>query len=113
MRFQRRGHCLGEAHPVDGQRPAGRDLVLVGAGHDERSATPQLRMQQADRVGLGVVRAEGIGADEFGAAIRQVRLRAAHGPHLVQDDRHPGHRHVPGGFRAREPGADHVDRPDV
>ena len=66
-------------------------------------------MQQADRIGLGVVGAEGIGADELGEAVGLVRIGAAHRAHLVQDDRHAGLGRLPGGFRAGEAAADDVD----
>src|SRR3954454_10534898 len=66
-------------------------------------------MQQADRVGVRVVRAERVRAHEFGEPAGLVSLRAAHGPHLVEDDRHAGIGDLPRGFRTREAAADDVD----
>ena len=90
MRLEPRGHRCGKAVAVDGERAAGRHLVGVAARHDQRAGKPHLGMQQADGVGLGVVGAEGVGADEFGQAVGLVRIGAAHRAHLVQDDGHAG-----------------------
>ena len=64
--------------------------MRVGALHDQRAGQPHLGMEQADRIGSGVVGAEGIGADELGEAIRLVRVGAADRTHFVQHDRHAG-----------------------
>ena len=98
-----------KAVAVDGERAAGRHLVAVAGAHDQRSGKPHLGMQQADRIGLGVVGAEGIGADQFGEAVGLVRLGAAHGAHLVQHDGHAGFGDLPRSFRAGEAAADDVD----
>ena len=42
---------FGEAVAVDRERAAGRDLVGVGAAHDERAQRPHLGVQHADGVG--------------------------------------------------------------
>ena len=75
---------------VDRERAAGRHLMGVALRHDERAEAAHLLVQQADRVGLGVVRAERVGADELGEAVGLVGVGAADGPHLVQDDRNAG-----------------------
>ena len=103
-------HRVGKAVAVDGQRAAGRHLVGVAGGHDQRAGQPHFGMQQADRVGLGIVGAEGVGADEFGQAVGLVRVGAAHRAHFMQDDRHAGLRRLPCGFRTGEAAADDVDR---
>ena len=66
-------------------------------------------MKQADRIGGRVIRAEGIGTDEFGQPVGLMRLRAAHGPHLVQDDGNAGFRRLPCCFRAGKSAANDVD----
>ena len=78
MRFEPGGHGGGKAVAVDGQRAAGRHLVGVARRHDQRAGKPHLGMQQPDRIVLGVVGAEGVGADELGQAIGLVRVGAAH-----------------------------------
>ena len=109
MRFEPGGDGIGKAVAVDGERAAGRHLVGVAGRHDQRAGKPHLGMQQADRIALGVVRAEGVGADEFGEAVGLVGVGAAHRAHFVQDDRHAGLGRLPGGFRAGEAAADDVD----
>ena len=91
----------GEMIAVDGQRAAGGQLVGVAGGHDQRAGAAHLLVQQADRVGGGIVGAEGVGADQFGEAVRLVRLGAATGPHLVQDDGDAGLRDLPRGLASR------------
>ena len=94
---------------VDGERAAGRQLVRVAHAHDQRAGAPHLGVQQADGVRLGVVGAEGIGADQLGEAAGLVRRRHHRRPHLVQHDRHARLGELPGGLRAGEAGADDVD----
>ncbi len=73
--FQRLGHAFGESVAVDRQRAAGRHLVGVGATHDQRVHRPHFPMQHADGVACGVVRAERVRADQFGAGIRSCAPR--------------------------------------
>ena len=47
-----------ERIPVNCERAACRQLVLVARRHDQRTGAPQLLVQQPNRVGLCVVRAE-------------------------------------------------------
>ncbi len=86
------GQLLGdigrEVIAVDGQRPAGGQLVAVARRHDQRAGAAHLLVQQADGVGGGIVGAEAVGADQLGEAVGLVRLGAAVGAHLVQHDGH-------------------------
>ncbi len=66
-------------------------------------------MEEPDRIRLGIVGAEGIGADELGEALGLVGVGAAEGPHLVEDDRNAGLRDLPGCLRSREAAADDVN----
>ena len=59
-------------------------LVRVGGLHNQRAHTAHLLVQQANRVGLDIVRTEGVGADKLGESSGLVRLGQARGPHLVQ-----------------------------
>jgi hypothetical protein len=79
------------------------------ATHDEREAAPHLLVEEADGVVLGIVRAEGVGADELGKAVCQMRLGAAHGAHLVEDDRDAETRRLPRRLAAGKTAADDVD----
>ena len=92
---KRRADRSGETFPVDGERAARRHAMGVGGAHDERAATPHLRVQQADGVVLGVVRAEGIGADELGEAVGDMRRGAAVWAHLHEHHRDAGARELP------------------
>jgi hypothetical protein len=97
---------FGKAVAIDGERPAGRQLVGVGGGEDQRAAAPHLLMQQADGIVLGIVGAERVGADQLGQAIGLVRLGLAHRAHLVERHGHAGLGELPGGFAAGEAAAD-------
>ena len=57
---------LREAVAVDGERASGRHLMGVGALKDDRTERAHLAMQDPDRIGRGVVRSEGIRADQLG-----------------------------------------------
>jgi hypothetical protein len=109
VRFERRRDRVREAVAVDRERSAGRHLMGVALGDDQRAQGAHLLMQQPDRVRLGVVGAEGVRADELGKAAGLVGFRAAPGPHLVQHHRHAGAGDLPGGFGARKAAADDVD----
>jgi len=73
---------------VDGERAARRQLVGVGCAHDQRAGAPHLLVQQADGIVRRIVRAEGIGANQFRQRVRLMGLGAAHRAHLVQRHRH-------------------------
>ena len=88
--------------------PAGRRCASAAA-HDQRAGAAHLLMEQADGVVLRIVRAEGIGADQFGQAVGLVGIGAADGAHLMQHHRGAGLRRSPGRFRARQSAADDVD----
>ena len=103
-------HGRGKALAVDRQRAASRDLMRVGATHDERVDRAHLAMNDADRIVGGVVGAEGIGTDEFRKLVGAMRLGAAHRAHFVQDDRNAALRDLPGSFATGEAAADNMDR---
>ena len=100
--------CENPSRSTASAPPAGTWL-RVAARHDQRAGKPHLGMQQPDRIGLGIVGAEGVGADQLGQAVGLVRVGAAHRAHLVQHDRHAGFGRLPGGFRTGEAAADDVD----
>ncbi|MNQ91712.1 hypothetical protein D3C85_1071060 [compost metagenome] len=112
MSFQLGRHGLRKAVAIDRQGAARRDLMGVAAFHDDRAERAHLGVQQADGVVFPVVRTEGVGADQFGQAIRLVRvgLDARHAAHFMQDDGHAGLGDLPGGFGAGEAAADDVHR---
>jgi hypothetical protein len=87
--------------------------VGVAVRHDERAEAAHLLMQEADRIRFGVVRAEGVGADELRETVGLVGIGAAHRAHLVEHHGHTGLRDLPGGFGAREPAADDVNGFDL
>lgn len=109
MSGDRRADRVGEAVTVDRKRTTRRHLVGVGGFHDQRAGKAHFRMQHANRVAGRVIRAEGIGTDEFGKAVGLVRVSAAHAAHLMQDDRYAGFGDLPGGFRSGKAAADDVD----
>ena len=100
----------GGALAVDGERTAGRHLMLIGRTHDERAEPAHLLVQEADRVVLAVVGAERVGADELGERAGLVRRRGVLGSHLVQHDRNAAGGDLPGSFGTGEPAADDVHR---
>ena len=104
------GELSGETLPVDGQGSPCRHLMRRGSSHDERARPPHLRMQEPDRIQCRIVAAKGIGADEFGQERGLVSIRLPLGPHLMDDRRHAGHGHLPGGFRPRKAAPDDMDR---
>ncbi len=95
---------------IDRERAARRDAIGVRRAHDERAAAAHFRMENAHRIVLRIVRAEGIGADELGEAARHMRLGAAHRAHFVKDHRHAGARELPRGLAAGKTAADDVHR---
>ena len=100
-RKSRRGRRRARRRPAPGWR---RPQAMI--------SEPASRISACSRptaLVVGVVGAEGVGADQFGQAVGLVRLGAAHGAHLVQDDGHAGLCRLPGGFRAGEAAADDVD----
>ena len=95
-------------------RPRARRRPAAGAhppraGPGSRSAA-HLLVQQPDRVVVGIVGAERVGADQFGEPARRMRLGPAHGPHLVQHHGHAGARQLPRRLAAGEAAADDMNR---
>ena len=84
MRLDGGSHALRKPIPVHRQRAARRHLAGVGRAQNERAAATHFRMQQAHRIVFPVVRAEGVGANQFGQPVRMVGVGAAHRAHLVQ-----------------------------
>ena len=64
---------VGKAFAVDRERRAGRDLVDLGRGHDQRAQCAHFLVEQADGVGVGVVAAEAVRADHLGEPVAVVR----------------------------------------
>ena len=54
---------------IDGECAAGRKLVLIARGHDQRPGAAHLLVQKADGIVFPIVGAERVRADEFGKAI--------------------------------------------
>ena len=104
------GDLLGKAVAIDGQRPAGRQLMGVGRRQDQGAAAAHLLMQQADGIVHGIVGAEGVRADELRQTIGLMGLGAAPGPHLMQHHGDPGPGQLPGRLAAGEPAAHHMNR---
>ena len=102
-------HRIGEARAVYRQRLTGRHLVAVGRGHDERVRAPQLLVQEAHSVALGIVGAERVGADQLREPVRDVGFGGAHRPHLPELDRHAAPRDLPRRLAAGEAAADDPD----
>jgi hypothetical protein len=109
MIFERSRDGLREADAIDGQRSAGRNLMPVAAGHDERAGQAHFRMQDADRIAFRVVRPEGVRAHEFREPVRMMGFRATHRAHFMQDDGHAAAGDLPGGFGTGEAASDHMD----
>ena len=100
----------GKAFAVDRQRRSGRDLVAIRRAHDERAKRAHFLMEQPDRIVLGVVRAEAVGADHFREAVGVMgRSGVAAAPHLAEADAEPGFGKLPCGFGPCEAAADDVD----
>ena len=109
----RRADLLGKGFTVDGKRAAGGDTVRIRCRDDQGSQDTHLGMQDADRIALGIVGAEGVGADQLRQPVGLMGLRAAVGPHLVQDDGHLGACQLPGRLTARETTTNHMHRLNI
>ena len=102
-------HLGGEGVAIDGERAAGRQLVAVGGGEDQRAGAAHLLVQETDGARLPVVGAERVGAHELGKTIGLVRVGHALCAHFMDHDGDARARDLPGGLRAREPASDDVD----
>ncbi len=109
MRLERARHLGGETLAVDRKRAACRQLVGVRGLHDQGVRAAHLLMQQADRIRLPFVGAEGVRADELGERRGLVRLGLAHGAHLVQRHWNAASRELPGRLAAGKASADHMN----
>ncbi|MNS64018.1 hypothetical protein D3C72_971320 [compost metagenome] len=103
--FQLFRHGFRKPVAVDGECAAGRHLVSVGAGHDQRAGEPHFRMDDAHCVRRCIVGAEGVGTDQFRQRIALMRIRAAHAAHFMQDDGHAALRDLPCGLRTGQSAA--------
>ena len=116
MIAERFGDSRAEIIAVHGQRPAGRHLMLIGAGENQRTGAAHFLVQQAHGIELPVVRPKRVGADQFGQAIGLVgiggdRLTVAlTAAHFMQDDRDTGRNELPAGFGTGETATDNVNR---
>ena len=104
------GHGLREALAIHRERSTGRYLMGVGAGHDQRPGQTHLGVQNADRVGFGIVRAEGVGADELGEIGGLVGVGLAHAAHLVKYDGEAGFSDLPRRFGTGQTATDDMKR---
>ncbi|QTK78486.1 hypothetical protein AT6N2_C0610 [Agrobacterium tumefaciens] len=107
--FQLFRHGFGKPVAVDGKRAAGRHLVSIGAGHDQRAGKPHFRMNDTDRIRRRIVGAEGIGTDQFRQRIALMCVRAAHAAHFMQNNGDTAFGNLPCGFRAGQSSADDVN----
>ena len=77
------GDDLGEAFPIDRQRPTRRHGGLIGHAHDEGVEQAQFGFEEP-RGPIGQVAAQRVGADQFGQLIGRMRGRIADRTHFVQ-----------------------------
>ena len=66
-------------------------------------------MNHTDRIALGIVRAEGVGADKLCEAVGLVGVRAAHRAHFMENDGDAARGDLPGGFGTGEATADDMN----
>ena len=104
------GHGRREAVAVDGKGRSGGDTVGVGRRHDQRAERAHLRVEKTDRIILGIVGAEAVGADQFSQAVGVMsRSDVSGAAHLAEADFHAGLGELPGSFRSGETAADDMD----
>ncbi len=101
----------GKAIAIDGERAAGRQLVLVGRAHHQRVKPAHFGMQNPDGACLGVVGAERVRANQFGKLSGLVHGGRTLRPHFMQHDRYAAPRKLPGRLGPREPAANDMNRP--
>ena len=67
-------------------------------------------MQQADRIVLGIIGAEAVGANHLGEAVGLMRRRrSAAAPHLAHTHPMPGFGELPGSFATGQAASDDLD----
>ena len=96
---------LGKVLAGDSQRRAGGQRVLEGGADHQAAHAQQFVLEDAQRA-VGQRRAHGIAAHQLGQPVGDVRLRAAHGPHLVEIDAPAALGNLPGRLAPRQPAAD-------
>ncbi len=109
MSSKRRIDGSREAVAIDRQRAACRNLIGVGAAHDQGVQLAQLGMKQADSIVRRVIGAERIGTNEFGEAVGAMSVRGADRPHFMEHDVHTGVGDLPSGFGACKASANDVN----
>jgi len=97
---------VGKMIAVDSQRRTGRQAMLVAFADDDRVEVAHFLMEQADGIFLGIVRAEAVGADQFGQLVGLVGRRHLAAPaHLGKAYFRSVFRQLPCCFRPGEPAA--------
>jgi hypothetical protein len=109
MGLKRLRDGVRERVAIDRQRAAGRDLIRIGAAHDERAKLAHLGVEQPDRVVGGVIRTKRIGADELCETGGLMGLGHPVRPHLVQHDRDARVGDLPRSLGPGKAGADNMD----
>ena len=102
-------HAFRKEIAIDRECAPCRHSRFVRRDQHHRIQQAHLRLEQPVRVGdLGAL--ERVGADEFGEAIRLVRCRAPHRPHLANHHAMATLCELPGGFGTGQPAAYDLDR---
>ena len=104
--FQGFGDAGGEALPVHGQGVARGHAGLICPAHDQRIKPAHFFLQETDGIGKPVA-PETVGTDQFGKGGGVMRGRRDGGPHFDKADANAPFCQLPGGFGARQAGADH------
>ena len=111
-----RMRCNGVRDPhriplaIDRERRSCGYAVPIGFAHDQRSERAHLLMQQAHRIGCGVIRTKTVRTDEFGQAVSAMRrsdVTAA--AHFGKADLVARLGELPRGFGAGHAAADDMD----
>jgi len=97
---------VGKMIAVDSQRRTGRQAMLVAFADDDRVEVAHFLMEQADGIFFRVIRAEAVGADQFGQLVGLVGRRHLAAPaHLGKAYFRSVFRQLPCCFRPGEPAA--------
>lgn len=108
MVFQRLRHALGKPVAVDGEGGTGGDFMRIAHADDERVGAAHFFVKQTDGAS-GIVRAEGVGANQLRAIAGMVRLGLVGGTHLVDDDIHAEIGRLPRRFATGKASADDIE----
>ena len=110
MGRERRRHGLGKAVAVDRQRAAGGHLWRSAAAMISEPAGRISACSRPTALLLGIVGAEGIGADQFGQSSVWCASVLRTGRISCSTTGTPACGDLPGRFRARKAAADHMNR---